>query len=625
MPILTANDLRKAFGDKVILDGVELNVLHGEKIGLLGVNGSGKSTILCMLAGEDTPDSGEMAWRNGIMRTWLPQNPPLDPSHTLRQVAIAGAGRNRVGLEQFERELRADRMLTELHVDNSAMTIAEASGGTRRRAALAGALLEEPDLLLLDEPTNHLDVESIEWLEGWLGRFNGAVVLISHDRYFLEQVVDRIIEIRNGKLWSYPGSFSAYLEARLAQEDLEARSEANRKRRLSTEVEWMSRSPKARSTKQKARIHRAEALMETDYKAPKTVDFGVEQGRRLGKTILETRGLCIGYPATAEQPAHRIAEGIDLTLTRGWRLGLIGPNGAGKTTLLRTIIGQLPPLGGTLTLGKNTEVLYIDQERTGLDSEATVKQMATPAGGDWVTVERMKGREVVSDKVHVASWLERFLFRGDDLQQQVSTLSGGQRFRLLLARALQRPMNLFALDEPTNDLDLETLSVLEEALIAYPGCLVVVSHDRAFLDRVCTNVLHLPGDGAWHLHSGGWSAWQARMNEERIVKREQAAAAAKTLENQDPKRAAARGPAAPKLTWAEQKRLDVIEDEVERADAAVAAAEAQMIAPDVLSDHERLRTASASLEALMAARDEVYAAWEHLTDKQERWLAARGG
>lgn len=624
MPLLTAKDLHKAYGDKVILDGVEINLIHGEKVGLLGVNGSGKSTILKMLAGEDTPDDGDMAWRNGIMRTWLPQNPPLDERHTLREVAVAGAGRNRVGLELFERELRAERMLSELHVQDIHMTIGEASGGTRRRAALAGALLEEPDLLLLDEPTNHLDVESIEWLEGWLRRFNGAVVLISHDRYFLEQVVDRIVEVRNGKLWSYPGSFSAYLQARLEQEDLEARMEANRKRRLATEVEWMSRSPKARSTKQKARIHRAEAMMESDYKAAKKVDFGVQQGRRLGKTILETRGLAVGYPASASSPKHQIADGIDLTLTRGWRLGLIGANGAGKTTLLRTLIGELPPLGGALTQGKNTEVLYIDQERTGLDANATVKEMATPAGGDWVSVQRLKGREVVIDKVHVASWLDRFLFRGDDLQQKVSTLSGGQRFRLLLARALQRPMNMFALDEPTNDLDLETLSVLEEALIAYPGCMVVVSHDRAFLDRVCTHVLYLPGDGTWNLHNGGWTDWQERITAERKQK-EQAQKAERVAQNAKETPRSANTKAPPKLTWAEQKRLDGIDAEIEAAEGAVETAEAVMVAPDVLSDHEKLRAASATLEAHIAVRDEVYEAWEALSEKQEAWLAWKAG
>ncbi|MCO4763921.1 MAG: ABC-F family ATP-binding cassette domain-containing protein [Myxococcales bacterium] len=622
MPLLTAKDLNKAYGDKTILGGADLNLIHGEKVGLLGVNGSGKSTILKMLAGEDTPDGGEMAWRNGIMRTWLPQNPPLDPNMTLRDVAIAGAGRNRVGLEVFERELRAERMLTELHVADMDMPVSQASGGTRRRAALAGALLEEPDLLLLDEPTNHLDVESIEWLEGWLKRFSGAVVLISHDRYFLEQVVDRILEVRVGRLWSYPGSFSAYLQARLAQEQLEARVEHNRKRRLSSELEWLRRSPKARSTKQKARIQRAEGLMESNYEAPKTVDFGVQQGRRLGKTILEARGLSVGYPATETDPLFHVADGIDLTLTRGWRLGLIGANGAGKTTLLRTLIGELTPLAGKLERGKNTEVLYIDQERTGLDPNATVSESATPAGSDWVDVMRMKGRELVTDKVHVATWLERFLFRGDDLRQKVSTLSGGQRFRLLLAKALQRPMNLFALDEPTNDLDLETLSVLEEALIAYPGCMVVVSHDRAFLDRVCSHVLYLPGDGTWDLHNGGWSQWQAKMLAERKLQRD--AEAKKQAENR-PAAPKSKGAAPPKLTWAEEKRLDKIEAEIEAAEAAVEAAEAQMVAPDVLADHTKMRLAGDTLQSCNDARDEVYAAWETLSEKQELWLEFKQG
>ncbi|HAN32411.1 MAG TPA: ABC transporter ATP-binding protein, partial [Myxococcales bacterium] len=329
MPLLTAKGLSKAFGDTVILEDAELHLRQGEKVGLLGVNGSGKSTILRLLAGIDEFDAGELAWRSGTTRTWLPQNPELDPNWTLEQVAIAGVNRSRAGLEGYERELVAHRLLSEVGVQQPQCLVSAASGGTGRRAALAGALLQEPDLLLLDEPTNHLDVETVEWLEAWLRRFAGAVVLITHDRYFLEQVVDRIIEVRRGQLWSFPGTFGTYLQRRLELEAQEARAEAGRKRRLKEELEWLRRSPKARTTKQKARVQRAEGLMDSDYAAREEISLNIYQGRRLGKTILEAKELSAGYDGPEDQIA--VVQDLQLTLAKGWRVGIVGPNGAGKT------------------------------------------------------------------------------------------------------------------------------------------------------------------------------------------------------------------------------------------------------------------------------------------------------
>jgi len=599
MPLLTAHGIRKAYGASVLLEAGELHIRHGERIGLVGLNGSGKSTLMRILAGTESPDGGDLAWRKDIRVTYLPQIPELDDDDTLLDVAMAGAARERSRPDRVEQEVAARRQLNELGVPDADMKVAVASGGTRRRAAIAAALLERPDLLLADEPTNHLDMRTVEWLERALCSFPGALMLITHDRYFLNTVVDRIVELRQRKLFSWPGTFEDYLAGRLEQEQIEARTERNRKRRLSTELEWLRRSPKARTTKQKARIQRAQALGQSDYEASKQVRIEVRQAQRLGKRIVDCWDLDIGHPGHAP-----LVSGVRLSMTRGMRIGVVGDNGVGKTTLLRTLIGEHPPLAGKLDMGVNTRALHIDQHRAGLDPDATVRELGSISGGDWV--------QDGDRKVHVASYLEGFLFRSDDLRQKVGTLSGGQRFRLLMARRLQEPMNLLVLDEPTNDLDFETLRVLEEALIAYPGCLVVVSHDRAFMDRVCTHLLELQGGGGWELHAGNWSQWQERLK----ARRSEQQRARKTKV-----KAAVAADAPPKLTWAEQKRLQGIEAEIERAEERVAAAEETLADPAVATDYPRLTEATAALNAATAARDEVYTAWQYLEDKQAAWQA----
>lgn len=611
MPLFTARGLHKSYGASVLLDDGELHIGRGERIGLVGLNGSGKSTLLRILAGLETAESGEMAWRNGIRVVYLPQAPELDESMTLLQVAMHGAtqaaGSTASGMQPYEREVQAVRKLSELGVPDPDITVAQASGGTRRRAAIAAALLQAPDVLLLDEPTNHLDTRTVEWLERTLCGFGGALVLVTHDRYFLNTVVDRIVELRRGTLFSWPGTFEDYLAGRLDQEHLEARTEHNRKRRFAAELDWLRRSPKARSTKQKARIQRAEAIRHTDYQPEKEVKLVVNQGRRLGKRILDCVKVDVGFAGHAP-----LVQGLQLAMTRGMRVGVVGDNGVGKTTLVRTLIGEHPPLSGDVTLGINTQALHIDQQRSGLDPDATVRESATPAGGDWVQL----GEGDKRGKQHVASWLEQFLFRGDDLRQKVSTLSGGQRFRLLLAKRLQEPMNLLVLDEPTNDLDFETLSVLEDALVSYPGCLMVVSHDRAFMDRVCTHVLELSGGGDWLLHVGNWSEWQARSRSDRANAPKKARKRAEVAVDDD---------APPKPTWAEQRRLEVIEAEIEAAELAVDRAQAALADPRVAGDYSKLAPASAALQDVTERRDALYWEWQQLEDKQATWAAFKTG
>ena len=602
MPLLTAQDIRKAYGATPVLDGTALHLKRGEKIGLVGRNGTGKSTLLRIMAGVEQADGGTFAWRSDTHVAYLPQTPDLGDAETLLDVALQGAAKCRTPLEPYERLLAAEQALKGLGLQDPHLSVKLASGGTQRRAALAAALLQKPDLLLLDEPTNHLDADTAQWLQDALRDMPSALVLVTHDRYFLNMVVDRIVELRQGQLHSYEGTFQDYLETRLEEESLEGRIEQNRKQLLRGELEWLSRSPCARSTKQKARIQRAHGLMTTDYEAHKAVQLPFLQTERLGKTILEAKQLSVGFED------RLLIAGLDMLLMRGERIGIVGPNGAGKTTLLKTLTGQIKPLAGQLVTGSNTRIVGIDQQRSGLDDSETVMQAAHVAHGEYITIGEQK--------MHIATYLSNFLFKSNDLQQQVATLSGGQRFRLLLARRLQEPMNVLVLDEPTNDLDFETLEVLEEALLQYPGCVLVVSHDRAFLDRVCTGILHVTGQGDAVVHTGNYSQFLARQAADRKAdrQREMAArpAASASARNED---------APPKPTFAEEKRLGTIEAEIERAENAVTALETKLADPAIAANYPELNAATKDHEIAVKLRDSLYDLWQDLEAKAGAWKA----
>lgn len=604
MPLLSALDLHKSFGSRPVLDGAELFVARGEKIGLVGRNGAGKSTLLKCLAGAEALDAGTLALRSGTHVAYVPQNPDLSGSETLLDVALAGAARCREPLEGYEAHLKAEQALKALGVPDPQLTVKLASGGTQRRAALAAALLQQAELLLLDEPTNHLDAETVTWLETQIRNYPGAVVLVTHDRWFLNQVVDRIAELRAGQIRSYVGTFQDYIESRLEEDAQADKMDARRRNLLRVELDWLGRSPAARSTKPKARTQRAEALVNAERDDVKPLRLPQLQTERLGKNILEAVDLTAGYPGKP------LVKGLDLLLVRGDRLGLVGPNGAGKTTLLRTLVGELPPLAGRVVLGQQTKVMTIDQHRGGLDMSHTVQEAGSLAGGEWVMI----GQE----KQHVISYLEQFLFRREDMPQPVSTLSGGQKFRLLLARRLQEPMNVLVLDEPTNDLDLETLQVLEEALSQYPGCALIVSHDRAFLDRVCTGILHVRGDGGLDRHAGNYTQFLLNMTERERQAKSRAQESA-------PVKVAVRSDAPPKLTWAEEKRLAGMQDEVETAEQAVVQLEELLATPELSSDFAKLQAAMRQLAEAQTRRDDLWTEWQRLEAKQEAWAAARRG
>ncbi len=595
MPILTAQKLQKSHGASVLLEGAELHLARGEKVGLVGRNGTGKSTLLRILAGLEQADSGQVVRRREAHVAYLAQDPPMGTTETLLDIALAGVKLCREHLEPHEAELRAEQALKGLGIPDVHQRVAEASGGTRRRAALAAALLQQPDLLLLDEPTNHLDPGTSDWLQAELRSLPGALVLVTHDRYFLNQVVDRIVELRYRKLRSYEGSFQDYLQARLDEDGQAERVEGNRRQRLKAELEWLGHSPAARSCKPKARLERARAAINEVVDVEKPLQLPMFQLERMGKVLVDAKDLRVGWPDKT------VIAHLTLLVTRGERIGIVGPNGAGKTTLLRTLLGEIPPRAGTVTRGATTQVMQIDQQRSGLEPTWTVREAGSPTGTEWV--------QTPTGKMHIAGYLEQFLFKSEDLRQQVATLSGGQRFRLLLARKLQEPMNLLVLDEPTNDLDFETLELLEETLLAWPGTSLIVSHDRAFLDRVCTAIIDVPGNGTATRHAGGWSDLQARKGQKPVT-----ATTPTTL------RAVTKLEAPPKLTFAEEKRLAGMEAEIEAAEARVAAADARLADPVMAADYPQLQAAIAQQAAEVQARDALWAEWQRLEEKQRVWL-----
>ncbi len=502
MAVLTLRGIEKGWGTRTVLRGVDLLVEAGERVGLVGHNGCGKSTLLSIAAGREGRDAGQISVEGRL--ALLDQDPPL-PGVTVDD-AIADATRwhrdlidawqraneagdhdlaasfvDRIEVVGWEVGYEANAILDRLRAPPRSALVANLSGGERRRVALARVLLSRPEILLLDEPTNHLDADTVEWLQSWLEGFRGTVLLVTHDRYLLEAVATRIVEIDDGVAVSYPGSYADYLVSRAERRASLMLAEDRRLAMIEREAEWASRSPAARTTKQKARLDRLEVLraarpLKRDEK------FALELGNDLarGQTVIELHKVGLRYGSRA------LIHDLDMVLRPGDRVGILGPNGIGKSSLLRLVLGAAEPTGGRVLRSARLKIGLLDQERSGLDPNATVWDAAGD-GNDSVKV----GEHWIA----LPSFLERFLFARDSFKQRVSGLSGGERARLLLAKLMLQGANLLLLDEPTNDLDLMTLAVLEEALLDYSGAALIVTHDRAFLDRVCTRVLAFEGEG----------------------------------------------------------------------------------------------------------------------------------
>lgn len=524
---------RKSFGDRVILDDVTLSFLPGAKIGVVGPNGMGKSTLLRIMAGLDTVSNGEAQLTPGYTVGILQQEPPLDENKTVGENIrmafgdiMSKVGRfNQIGEQMADPNADYDALMTEMgqlqeQIDaangwdldsqlDQAMDalqcpdpdtpVSVISGGERRRVALCRLLLEAPDLLLLDEPTNHLDAESILWLEQYLHTYKGAVLAVTHDRYFLDNVAEWICEVDRGHLYPYQGNYSTYLETKAKRLEVQGQKDAKLAKRLNTELEWVRSSPKARQAKNKARLERYEQ-MENEARNNKKLDFSeiqIPPGPRLGSKVLEAEHI---HKAFGDRV---LIDDLSFTLPRNGIVGVIGPNGVGKSTLFKTIVGLEPLTSGSLEVGDTVKISYVDQNREGIDPNKNLWEVVS-GGLDFIEV----GGVEVPTRAYVAS----FGFKGSDQQKPAGVLSGGERNRLNLALTLKQGGNLLLLDEPTNDLDVETLESLENALLAFPGCAVVISHDRWFLDRIATHILAWEGTdenpASWYWFEGNFQAYQ---------------------------------------------------------------------------------------------------------------------
>ncbi|WEV68929.1 energy-dependent translational throttle protein EttA [Bifidobacterium sp. ESL0775] len=524
---------RKAYGDRVILDDVTLSFLPGAKIGVVGPNGMGKSTLLKIMAGQETVSNGEAKLTPGYSVGILQQEPPLDEDKTVGENIKAAFGDitkkvdrfNQIGEEMADPNADYDALMAEMgklqeeidaadgwDIDSQLEQAMDAlqcpdpdtpvkvcSGGERRRVALCKLLLEAPDLLLLDEPTNHLDAESILWLEQFLHSYKGAVIAVTHDRYFMDNVAEWICEVDRGHLYPYKGNYSTYLETKEKRMEIQGAKDAKLAKRLKNEIAWVKSSPKARQAKNKARLERYDE-MENEARNAKKLDFSeivIPPGPRLGSQVLEAEHIRKAFGDRV------LIDDLSFTLPRNGIVGIIGPNGVGKSTLFKTIVGKEPLTSGKLDIGETVKISYVDQNREGLDPNKNLWE-AVSDGNDFI--------EVAGVEVPTRAYVASFGFKGSDQQKLTGMLSGGERNRLNLALTLKQGGNLLLLDEPTNDLDVETLESLENALIEFPGCAVVISHDRWFLDRIATHILAWEGDddnpAKWHWFEGNFQAYQ---------------------------------------------------------------------------------------------------------------------
>ncbi|MFM8899481.1 MAG: ATP-binding cassette domain-containing protein [Burkholderiales bacterium] len=629
MAVLSLSNAHLAFGHVALLDNAAFSLEAGERLGLIGRNGAGKSSMLKIVAGLEKLDDGLLQMTQGLRICYVPQEPAFEPGHAVFEAVSEGVAEAKAVRQAYEEhadgvdldalqtriealdawnwEQRVDTTLAQLHLDGT-RDISQLSGGMKKRVALAQALVAVPDVLLLDEPTNHLDLDSIAWLEELLCGFKGSIMLITHDRAFLDGVATRIIELDRGIIRSYPGNFSAYEQMKEEQLAADALANARADKLLAQEEVWIRKGVEARRTRSVARIQRLEVLREQRQKRRDSlgqVRLEIDAGAPSGKIVGELRDVTMRFGDKT------VVNNFTGTILRGDKVGLIGPNGAGKTTLLKLILGQLKPSSGNVRLGSKIDVAYFDQMRSTLNLDATLADTISP-GSEWV--------EFNGSRRHVMSYLNDFLFSPERANSPVRTLSGGERNRVLLARLFALPANVLVLDEPTNDLDIDTLELLEELLQNYPGTVFLVSHDRRFLDNVVTSTIAWEGEetpGFWREYEGGYEDWKAQRARAESLRSKANKDASKEEDKERSKSNKSAALAAPpakskprKLSYKEQRELDALPSMMQTLEAEQATLNA-LLADGSLYSSDPKRAAE-SQARVAQIDDELLAALERL-------------
>ncbi|RAV02420.1 ABC-F family ATP-binding cassette domain-containing protein [Paenibacillus sp. YN15] len=635
MNVLTAENLTKTYGVKVLFEQISFSVAERQRIGLIGVNGTGKSSLLRILAGLEAPDSGKVIQPGGFRIAYLDQAPEFteavsvldyifqgdlpamriirdyeaalaalgaDPENPEQQKRLFAAQQAMDASSAWEAETQAKTILSRLGIHDYSQQVNQLSGGQKKRVALAAALIHPADLLILDEPTNHIDNETAEWLEGQLSRYRGALLLVTHDRYFLDRVATRILELYKGDIYPYEGNYAVYLEKKAEREEMQAASEDKRRNLLRRELEWLRRGAQARSTKQKARIERAEALQKQAPDAPQEAMEIHVTASRLGKKVLELENVSKAYGSKT------LIKDLSALIQPGDRIGIIGPNGSGKTSLLRMLAGQLQPDTGSIETGSTVRMAYYTQENEELDPNKRVLEYIRDAAE---TIKLDDGITVTASQM-----LERFMFPQEQQWTYIGRLSGGEKRRLYLLRTLMGEPNALLLDEPTNDLDIQTLTILEDYLEHFPGTVIAVSHDRYFLDRVADKLLAFEGEGEVQPFLGSYSEYLAARKDREAEEREAPSATAKKTAAQAPSATAAAATSAVsrprKLSYKEQKEWDGIEERIARLEEDLERIRRELAASG--SDSVKVQELFEAQSAKEVELDEAMTRWTELSE-----------
>lgn len=593
MAIISLQDISLSFGNVPLFDGISLHIEAGQRIGLLGLNGMGKTTLLKLIYGETQPDTGEIARQSDLRIAYLPQEIPTNLSGTIREIVTAGL-RPKEGEAQWQTQIQAEKVISQMQLDADARCEL-LSAGMKRRVVLARGLAADPNLLLLDEPTNHLDIDSINWLETFLQRWRGSLLFVTHDRTFLKHISTRIIELDRGQLFDWDCDYTTFLKRKEALLASEAKENALFDKKLAQEEAWIRRGIQARQTRNEGRVRALLRLRDQRAKrreTPEKVNLQIDAGLRSGNLVLEAKNLSYAY---AERP---IVKNLNLRVQRGDRIGIIGANGSGKTTLLRLLLGELEPQSGSLRHGTKLKIAYFDQTRSQLDEEKSILENVS----DGLDVVKINGRER-----NVMGYLEGFLFKKERVHAPISALSGGERNRLLLARLFARPANLLVLDEPTNDLDIETLEILEDMLLEFSGTLILVTHDRTFLDNLVTETLVLSGDGQVHKFIGGYEDWKKAQSTQ-----EEKQAERKTPPKSTPT-ARKKGKDPHKLSYKEAQELAALPAKIEALESEEAELNASLSDPVFYQENNaEVGKAVERLKVIEGELLQLYERWEAL-------------